>query len=112
MKNYLSLARIDSWTKNLTALVGCILASLLSEVAITISPMLLVIAGLCLASSANYTINEWIDARFDLHHPVKNRRAAVQHDLSATIIVIQYVILALLSVYLAYMVNTESAATI
>ena len=44
-------------------------------------------------SSANYTINEWLDAPFDAMHPTKRSRPAVQTAMSPTIVFAQYILL-------------------
>ena len=44
-------------------------------------------------SSANYTINEWLDAPFDAMHPTKRARPAVQTAMSPTIVFAQYILL-------------------
>jgi hypothetical protein len=37
-------------------------------------------------TSANYTINEWLDADFDRHHPIKRDRAAAAGRITARIV--------------------------
>src|SRR3981081_3862595 len=44
-------------------------------------------------SSANYTINEWLDAPFDAMHPTKRARPAVQTAMSPAIVFAQYILL-------------------
>ena len=44
-------------------------------------------------SSANYTINEWLDAPFDAMHPTKRARPAVHKKMSATVVFAQYLLL-------------------
>ena len=48
----------------------------------------------CLVASANYTINEWLDAEFDRHHPLKRTRPAARGRWSASHVLIEYVVLA------------------
>ncbi len=54
--------------------------------------------GLCLVSSANYTINEWLDRKFDEMHPWKNHRSAVQSDLNPFLVWSQWAILAVVGI--------------
>lgn len=78
MNPYLQIARPDHWIKNLFAVPGVILAFSLLK----LSPLrlgfwldfLLGMAALCAAASANYVINEWLDADFDRLHPEKKQR--------------------------------------
>ena len=44
-------------------------------------------------SSANYTINEWLDAPFDAMHPTKRARPAVQTNMSPALVFTQYILL-------------------
>jgi hypothetical protein len=44
-------------------------------------------------SSANYTINEWLDAPFDAMHPTKRSRPAVQTHMSPALVFTQYILL-------------------
>ncbi|MBV8938872.1 MAG: UbiA family prenyltransferase, partial [Alphaproteobacteria bacterium] len=68
--------------------------------------------SLCLASSANYTINEAIDAKFDRYHPLKCLRSAVQNDLCLRLIILQYLAFAVTSLALAYYVQANLACII
>ena len=75
----IQLARPDHWFKNVFMLPGAALAIVLSaHYAIwpDIGALLLGIIATCLLASANYTINEWLDAEFDRFHPVKKQRPA------------------------------------
>jgi 4-hydroxybenzoate polyprenyltransferase len=56
--------------------------------------ILLSIVSTCLIASANYVINEWLDAEFDKHHPVKKLRPSVVKNLNPKIIYAQYFLLA------------------
>ena len=51
---------------------------------------------LCIASSANYTINEWLDRSFDQIHPYKNHRVASVYKFSGKGVYFQYSILILI----------------
>jgi 4-hydroxybenzoate polyprenyltransferase len=54
--------------------------------------------ALCIASSANYTINEWLDRNFDQIHPFKNHRIANNYKFAAAGVYTQYSGLVLLVV--------------
>ena len=59
----------------------------------------------CLIASANYTINEWLDAESDRHHPLKHTRPAARGRLSASTILLQHVLLAVTGLWLASTVS-------
>jgi len=63
------------------------------------------LASLCLVASANYTINEYLDAEFDRFHPVKKDRAGAQGLLKRFLVGIQYLVLAIIGIGLASLVN-------
>ena len=45
-------------------------------------------------ASANYVINEWLDADFDKYHPTKSLRPAVTGVLNGKIVIFEYIALA------------------
>jgi 4-hydroxybenzoate polyprenyltransferase len=60
----------------------------------SLGPRLIVCLIVAMAlSSANYTINEWLDAPFDAMHPTKRARPAVHKKMSATVVFAQYLLL-------------------
>lgn len=99
LRPYLSIARVDNWSKNLAMLAGCALAMLFVEgpVSIPWRTGSLAMLALCLSSSANYTINEYVDVRFDQFHPIKRQRAGVQTVLALELVALQYALLLVLS---------------
>jgi len=64
------------------------------------------VVSLCLLASANYTINEFLDAQYDRFHPVKSARPGARGLLDGRFVVFQYVLLALAGCTLAWFVNT------
>lgn len=95
--DYVALARPDHWIKHIFILPGIALAALLQPVAITTAwfAILLGLAAAMAAASANYVINEWLDAPFDAHHYEKAKRPAVAKRLSRAIVYLEYAGLAL-----------------
>ena len=93
---YLRIARLDHWVKNAFMLPGTALALLFVHppLDILLWQTLLGLLSLCLCSSANYTINEFLDGEFDRFHPVKKQRPAAQGLLDARLVALQYVVLA------------------
>ena len=105
--NYIWIARPDHWVKNVFLLPGIALAwmfggtlsfDLLSRTAIALF-------SLCLIASANYTINEYLDAAFDQFHPTKRNRPGARGVLKWQLVSFQYVLLACIGLTLAYMIG-------
>ncbi len=99
LRDYVGIARPDHWIKNIFVLPGSALAIGLSHVSLsewptTVLRLAMVLVGTCLLASANYTINEWLDAATDRHHPVKKTRAAALGRISARLVYLQWLLLA------------------
>ncbi len=90
MKKYLRVMRIDHWIKQFFIVPGCICAYLLAGEDATIGAALLHFVvgflGTSLIASANYVINEWLDAAFDRFHPTKKNRSVVTEDVDGRVI--------------------------
>lgn len=109
LKAYLQIARPDHWFKNIFMLPGLILSISMIENGSQLLSLSNVITGLiaaCLIASANYTINEWLDADFDRHHPVKKNRPSVTGKITAQGAYTQWLILAISGLALSYTVNS------
>ena len=106
--DYIKIARPDHWTKNLFVLPGLFLGELISKKPLVelILPLVLGMASTCLISSANYTINEWLDRNFDKFHPKKRMRPSVSGRLGAVGVYTEYFLLALAGLALGALVNT------
>ncbi len=96
LSDLVAIARPDHWFKNIFMLPGAGLALVLAEEALAteVINLLMGLASACLIVSANYTINEWLDAAFDRHHPVKQHRPPAAGRLSASLVYAQWVALA------------------
>ena len=84
MKKYLKIARIDHWIKNLFIIPGTVIAILLTNDSLADVHFLTFALGFlstCFIASANYVINEWLDAPFDKYHPTKKNRPAVSENM-------------------------------
>jgi len=103
LHDYVSIARPTHWVKNVFVIPGAVAAALLVR-GVSPLPWLSIAVALlatCLAASANYVINEWLDAASDAHHPMKSSRPAVHGRVSRRGVLAEYVVLAVTSVALA-----------
>lgn len=110
LRAHVAIARPDHWFKNVFMLPGAALAAILSEAPASISWLATLLVGLlatCLVASANYTINEWLDAEFDRHHPIKKDRPAVSGALKRHLVLAQWLGLAAAGIALGAVVNLE-----
>ena len=106
--DYVRLARPDHWFKNVFMVPGMVFAYMYFSPEITLNLAQNVVIGViatCLIASANYVINEWLDAEFDRHHPVKKFRPSVTKNLKSNIIYIEYVGLAIVGLGLGYTIS-------
>lgn len=97
LRDYISLARPGYWFKNIFMLPGMIMAYMYYQPELTINLVVSLVVGIastCLVASANYVINEWLDAEFDKHHPTKKLRPSVVKNLSKVIVYGEYLMLA------------------
>ncbi|MEO8210497.1 MAG: UbiA family prenyltransferase [bacterium] len=65
----------------------------------------------CLIASANYTINELLDASFDKEHPVKKFRPVPSGLIKPSLAYLQYFILVLLGLGISYTINIQFCLT-
>ncbi len=93
--------RPDHWIKQLFIVPGSVAAFLLTHkspsdfISLT-KPFLLGFIATCLIASANYSINEWLDAEFDKFHPTKKNRSAVTEGVKGSFVWTLWTILSLL----------------
>lgn len=99
--DYIRIARPDHWIKNLFIIPGFFLAVVLTGAPASIGEvarLALALVATSLVASANYVINEWLDAKFDKFHPVKKDRPVVAHDVKASWVYAEYAALAVLGI--------------
>lgn len=108
MEHYIAIARPSHWFKNIFVIPGLILGILvLGEIPEGIFlKILLATLSVCLITSANYTINEWLDAEFDKFHPLKKGRPSVLGHITFKFVILQYITLSVLGMLIAYYVST------
>ena len=99
--------RIDHWIKQLFILPGLAFALLLVPGPSPDLPLRLILSFLstCLIASANYVINEWLDAEFDKYHPVKKHRSVVENDVKKSIVYLIYAVCSALGLGIAALVS-------
>jgi 4-hydroxybenzoate polyprenyltransferase len=110
MKNYLKIARFDHWVKQFFIMPGVAVALLLTESSfsdLSIFKLIVGFFGTCFIASANYVINEWLDAPFDKYHPTKKNRPVVSENMKLQFVLIEYAIFIVLGVVLSYLVNKQ-----
>jgi decaprenyl-phosphate phosphoribosyltransferase len=85
---YLAISRPDHWFKNVLILPGTVVAVFASGTGLAAfwPDLLLGIASLCCIASANYVVNEWLDAPFDRFHPLKRDRPSVSMLLDGRLV--------------------------
>jgi len=107
---YLKIARFDNWTKNFVVFFGVLLAGVLIPPPEGIKPIQVFLAfmSMCLASSANYVINEFLDSRFDSLHPTKKYRSAVKNQLKPLFVYMLYALFFSGAVFTARLVNANA----
>jgi 4-hydroxybenzoate polyprenyltransferase len=112
-KAYVRIARPDHWLKNVFVLPGVVIAAFMvggppGRTAIYVGVALV---ATCLIASANYVINEWLDAEFDQYHPTKRHRPAVAAGLDGRVVVVEYLVLAAAGLGISALAGVEMLAT-
>ena len=108
MKNYIKIARPDHWVKNAFILPGVAIAILLTDFNFSYDVIVKFILGFmatCFIASANYVINEWLDAEFDKYHPTKKYRPVVSENMKLPFVLAEYGVLIVLGLVLAHFVG-------
>ncbi|HSA79716.1 MAG TPA: UbiA family prenyltransferase [Geminicoccaceae bacterium] len=90
-------------------LPGAALALVLADegFAPELANLLLGVVSTCLIASANYTVNEWCDAEFDRHHPVKRFRPSAAGRVSARAVYAQWALLGVVGMAIAAALSTN-----
>jgi len=107
LRDYIHIARPSHWFKNAFMLPGVAIAFLLTDATFEekIASILIAFLSLCVIASANYVLNEWLDAETDRFHPLKKSRPAVANKLKRSVVYIEYLGLGLLGLLLATFVS-------
>jgi len=112
LRNYVKIARLDHWVKQMFIVPGIIFALFILGWSFDplstgkfIMNLVFGFLATCFIASANYIINEWLDADFDKFHPVKKNRPVVAANLKPWIIVSMYTVFSLVGLAFAFFVN-------
>jgi decaprenyl-phosphate phosphoribosyltransferase len=104
---YVKIARFDHWVKNVFVLPGAALALLLKPEtsSFRVSDLLLALVATGLVASANYVINEFLDAESDRYHPIKSSRPGARRELKSSLVALEYVVLSSLGLGIGCLLN-------
>lgn len=115
IKNYIKIARVDHWVKNAFIVPGVLLALILGDINQSIGMFATkFIAGFmatCFIASANYVINEWLDAEFDKYHPTKKNRPVVTSNMKFSWVMLEYIVCIVLGLGISALVNKAFVLT-
>ena len=103
--SYIKIARPDHSIKQLFVLPGCMAAILLCKLSADVLLIKRIILGLLsttFIASANYVINEYLDAEFDKFHPIKKKRPLVNQKVNLRYIILEYLLLLFIGLWLSY----------
>lgn len=111
LRRYVQIARPDHWIKNIFVLPGAAAALAVAPEsgAAAMLPFVLGLVATCLLASANYTINEFLDAQYDRFHPQKSARPGACGLLDGRIVLLQYLVLLAAGLAIAARINEPFA---
>lgn len=108
IKDYIRIARIDHWIKQLFIFPGMVFAFFLVDgVSVTerLADIILAFVATSFIASANYVINEWLDAKFDKFHPTKKSRPVVSGNVKFAGVIIEYAVFTVVGLLAAWFVS-------
>ena len=108
MKNYIKIARPDHWVKNIFIIPGLAVGFLLvgiDSIPDIVIRFILGFIATCMIASANYVINEWLDAEFDKYHPTKKYRPVVSENMKFSLVMVEYAALAAIGLIISWFIN-------
>lgn len=108
IKDYIRIARIDHWIKQLFIFPGMVFAFFLVDgisVKSKIWDIILAFVATSFIASANYVINEWLDAKFDKFHPTKKSRPVVSGNVKFAGVMVEYIIFTAAGLVVAWFVS-------
>lgn len=108
LKDYIRIARFDHWIKQLFIFPGIVFAFFLVDglsIVDKIPQIIFVFLSTSFIASANYVINEWLDAKFDKFHPTKKSRPVVSGNVKFAGVMIEYAIFTVLGLTFSLFVS-------
>ena len=103
--NYIRVFRISHWFKNLFMLIGSFTAVILFNASINLENIVFIIIAFfatSIAASANYGINEILDAEYDKFHPIKKERPLPSGLISKRVVLAISILLAIFTGLISY----------
>jgi decaprenyl-phosphate phosphoribosyltransferase len=110
VRDYLQMMRPDYWLKNIFILPGLLFAMAVYHTPLSFGLLLKVVVGFIgaiLVASANYVINEFLDAEFDKYHPLKKDRISVVKVVNPVIVYSFYAALAIVGLALGLIISMK-----
>ncbi|MBO0356787.1 UbiA family prenyltransferase [Hymenobacter sp. BT186] len=110
LKDYIAIARPDNWAKNVFMMPGVLFALIIYRAPLDAAFLIKLVMGVastCLVASANYVINEYLDAEFDKFHPLKKKRTSVVRVVNPVLVYSEWAGLALVGFALAYQISLQ-----
>lgn len=107
-RKYIRIMRLDHWIKQLFILPGLVASLFLTNTPLSwdlVRRLCIGFFATCLIASANYVINEWLDAEFDKFHPTKKFRSVVSEGVNGKIVWVLWACLSLAGFGIALLVN-------
>ena len=114
VKDYIAIARPDNWVKNVFMMPGVLFAYIIYHSPLDADLFIKLVIGVastCLVASANYVINEYLDAEFDKFHPLKKKRTSVVRVVNPALVYTEWAVLAASGFALAYQINVQFLLT-
>lgn len=105
---YVAIARPDHWFKNVFMLIGVVLAFFYRPELFEgfhFGSIAIAFIATCIIASSNYVINEILDAKTDLNHPVKFARPIPSGRINVKLAYAEWLILGALGAVLAWQIN-------
>lgn len=109
-KDYFAMVRPDYWLKNIFILPGVVFALAVYKTPVDLLLLTKIVVGFLstiLIASANYVVNEYLDAEFDKYHPLKKSRTAVIRVVNPVIVFAMYAALALVGLSLGFFISNK-----